>query len=161
MRSTKNVQQFSESFQRLKTGQSLAPAGPLPFLALGDLPPESLMASPLHALLEAMASYHSEWTALAAPQDGGAENRPQGKADDATRAVDERTERQRFEAVKAELERMMRDGALRDAVGNLQIEITPEGLRLQIFDRDDTAIVEAIKAMLSKHGPNAGQPKSL
>jgi hypothetical protein len=72
VRSTKNVQQFSETFQRLKAGQSLAPAGPLPFLALGDLPPESLMTPPLHALLEAMAAYHSEWTALAGAQDEAA-----------------------------------------------------------------------------------------
>ncbi|MBI5240279.1 MAG: hypothetical protein HY926_07380 [Elusimicrobia bacterium] len=69
VRSTKNVQQFFESFQRLKAGQGLAPAGPLPFLALGDLPPEGLMTAPLHALLEAMAAYHSAWTALLPPAD--------------------------------------------------------------------------------------------
>ena len=68
-RNTKNVQHFSEAFQRLKAGQALAPAGPLPFLALGDLPAESLMTAPLHALLEALEAYHHEWTALAAPQD--------------------------------------------------------------------------------------------
>jgi hypothetical protein len=71
-RSTKNVQQFSEAFQRLKAGEALDPAGPLPFLALGDLPAESLMSAPLHALLEAMESYHHEWTALSGPQDEAA-----------------------------------------------------------------------------------------
>jgi hypothetical protein len=68
-RSTKNVPQFSEAFQRLKAGQALAPAGPLPFLALADLPAESLMTAPLHALLEALEAYHHEWTALCGPQD--------------------------------------------------------------------------------------------
>ncbi len=71
-RNTKNVQQFSEAFQRLKAGQTLAPAGPLPFLALEDLPAESLMTAPLHALLEALESYHHEWTALCGPQNESA-----------------------------------------------------------------------------------------
>lgn len=47
-------------------------------------------------------------------------------------------ERQRFEAMKAEIERQLgnSDGALRDFAQNMQVEMTPEGLRLQIFDRD-------------------------
>ncbi|MGC1410596.1 MAG: flagellar motor protein MotB [Acetobacteraceae bacterium] len=53
-----------------------------------------------------------------------------------THAVQDRLERQRFEALKAELERMMRQGELRDLANNLSIEMTPEGLRIQIFDRD-------------------------
>ena len=53
-----------------------------------------------------------------------------------TRAIKDRLERQRFEALKAELERMMRQGELRDLANNLSIEMTPEGLRIQIFDRD-------------------------
>ncbi|MCX5795591.1 MAG: hypothetical protein NTY77_08875 [Elusimicrobia bacterium] len=73
LRSTKNVQQFSEAFQRLKAGLALAPAGPLPFLALGDLPAESLMTAPLHALLEALEAYHHDWTALAGLQDESAD----------------------------------------------------------------------------------------
>ena len=52
------------------------------------------------------------------------------------RAVQDRLERQRFEALKAELERMIRQGELRDLANNLSIEMTPEGLRIQIFDRD-------------------------
>jgi chemotaxis protein MotB len=49
-------------------------------------------------------------------------------------------ERQRFEAMKAEIERQLSatDGALRDFTQNIQVEMTPEGLRLQIFDRDGT-----------------------
>jgi chemotaxis protein MotB len=49
-------------------------------------------------------------------------------------------ERQRFEAMKAEIERQLgtADGALRDFAQNIQVEMTPEGLRLQIFDRDGT-----------------------
>jgi hypothetical protein len=72
MRGTKNARQFGEAFARLKAGQGLGPAGPLPFLALGDLPPGGLMTAPLHALLEAMASYHSAWTALAGATDESA-----------------------------------------------------------------------------------------
>jgi hypothetical protein len=72
VRGTKNSQQFAEAFARLKAGQGLGPAGPLPFLALGDLPPGGLMTAPLHALLEAMAAYHSAWTALAGVSDESA-----------------------------------------------------------------------------------------
>ncbi len=48
----------------------------------------------------------------------------------------ERLERQRFEALKAELERMVQQGALHDLANNIAIDLTPEGLRIQIFDRD-------------------------
>lgn len=69
-RGTKNAGQFGEAFPRLKAGQDLGPAGPLPFLALGDLPPGGLMTAPLHALLESMAAYHSAWASLAAGEAG-------------------------------------------------------------------------------------------
>jgi chemotaxis protein MotB len=49
-------------------------------------------------------------------------------------------ERQRFEALKAELEKMMRDGELKDLANNLSIDLTPEGLRIQVFDRDGEAM---------------------
>ncbi|MFC3126150.1 flagellar motor protein MotB [Pseudoroseomonas globiformis] len=49
-------------------------------------------------------------------------------------------ERQRFDALKAELERLMTTDALREYAQNMQIEMTPEGLRLQIFDRDGAAM---------------------
>jgi len=45
-------------------------------------------------------------------------------------------ERQRFEALKAELEKMAHDGELKGLADNLSIDLTPEGLRIQIFDRD-------------------------
>lgn len=45
-------------------------------------------------------------------------------------------ERQRLEAMKAELERQMESEAMRELAQNIQLELTPEGLRLQIFDRD-------------------------
>jgi chemotaxis protein MotB len=47
-------------------------------------------------------------------------------------------ERQRLEAMKADIERQLGapDGVLRDFVQNLRVEMTSEGLRLQIFDRD-------------------------
>lgn len=51
-------------------------------------------------------------------------------------------ERQRFEAMKAEIERLMAGEALRDLAQNIQLEMTPEGLRLQIFDRDGAAMFQ-------------------
>ena len=55
-------------------------------------------------------------------------------------AIRDRFERQRFEALKAELEHMMKQGELRDLADNLSIEMTPDGLRIQIFDRDGEAM---------------------
>jgi chemotaxis protein MotB len=52
----------------------------------------------------------------------------------------ERAERQRFEAIKAELERMEQQGALKTVANHLSLEATPEGLRIQIFDRDGEAM---------------------
>jgi chemotaxis protein MotB len=49
-------------------------------------------------------------------------------------------ERQRFEALKAELEKMMHEGELKDLSNNMMIDLTPEGLRIQIFDRDGDAM---------------------
>jgi chemotaxis protein MotB len=51
-------------------------------------------------------------------------------------AASARMERQRFEALKAELEKMAHDGELKGVADNLAIDLTPEGLRIQIFDRD-------------------------
>ncbi|MBO1080530.1 flagellar motor protein MotB [Roseomonas haemaphysalidis] len=65
--------------------------------------------------------------AAGASQDGGASRDP--------------IERQRMEAMKAEIERQMGpEGALRDHAQNLRVEMTPDGLRLQIFDRDGAAM---------------------
>ena len=49
-------------------------------------------------------------------------------------------ERQRFEALKAELEKMMHDGELKDLANNISIDLTSEGLRIQVFDRDGEAM---------------------
>jgi chemotaxis protein MotB len=57
-----------------------------------------------------------------------------------TRAILDRIEHQRFEALKAELEKMMQQGELKDLASNISIEITPDGLRIQIFDRDGEAM---------------------
>ncbi len=54
-----------------------------------------------------------------------------------------RIERQRFEALKAEIERMMATGALKTLADNIMVEITPQGLRLQIFDRDGKAMFQS------------------
>jgi chemotaxis protein MotB len=49
---------------------------------------------------------------------------------------DDRIERQRFETIQSEiLRRLEASAALRELAGNLLFEITPEGLRIQIFDR--------------------------
>jgi chemotaxis protein MotB len=49
---------------------------------------------------------------------------------------DDRIERQRFETIQSEiLRRLEASEALRHLAGNLLFEITPEGLRIQIFDR--------------------------
>jgi chemotaxis protein MotB len=52
---------------------------------------------------------------------------------------DDRIERQRFETIQSEiLRRLEASAALRDLAGNLLFEITPEGLRIHIFDRAGT-----------------------
>ncbi|MDJ0390358.1 flagellar motor protein MotB [Roseomonas sp. E05] len=51
-------------------------------------------------------------------------------------------ERQRFDALKAEMERQMQSEGLREFAQNIQLEMTPEGLRLQIFDRDGAAMFQ-------------------
>jgi chemotaxis protein MotB len=61
---------------------------------------------------------------------------PNASAAESAAAAKERLERQRFEALKAELERMVQQGDLHDLARNLAIDLTPEGLRIQIFDRD-------------------------
>jgi chemotaxis protein MotB len=69
------------------------------------------------------ANNGEEAQAAAARQDGG---------------VRDPIDRQRLEAMKAEIERQLgpNGGALHDFAQNLRIEMTSEGLRLQIFDRD-------------------------
>jgi chemotaxis protein MotB len=69
---------------------------------------------------------------------GGLQQQPVTvKADDDTASTAAaRMERQRFEALKAELEKMAREGELKGVADNLSIDLTPEGLRIQIFDRD-------------------------
>jgi chemotaxis protein MotB len=73
---------------------------------------------------------------------GGGEQRKAASADDgqASAGAKAQMERQRFEALKAELEKMMHDGELKDLANNLAIDMTPEGLRIQIFDRDGEAM---------------------
>ncbi|MBO1076050.1 flagellar motor protein MotB [Roseomonas marmotae] len=80
--------------------------------------------------------------------DGG-ESANNGEAAEAAAAQDgglrDPIDRQRLEAMKAELERQLgtTDGTLRDFVQNLRVEMTSEGLRLQIFDRDGAPMFAA------------------
>jgi chemotaxis protein MotB len=68
---------------------------------------------------------------------GGLQQQPvAAKADNDAASTASRVERQRFEALKAELEKMAHDGELKGVAENLAIDLTPEGLRIQIFDRD-------------------------
>lgn len=76
----------------------------------------------------------------------GKSSRPQhpdaesdGPAKQAQAPVD-RIERQRLEALKAEFEQMMKGGVLKRLSDHLLVEITQEGLRVQIFDRDGKAM---------------------
>ncbi|WBV45540.1 flagellar motor protein MotB [Pseudoroseomonas cervicalis] len=89
----------------------------------------------------------SRQDALTQVDDGGARQDSQGgeSANDGAAAqaapqqqdaLRDPIERQRFDALKAELERQMQTDALREFAQNIQLEMTPEGLRLQIFDRD-------------------------
>jgi chemotaxis protein MotB len=48
----------------------------------------------------------------------------------------DRTERQRFEALKADLEQGILSGALKTEAHNIDVSITNDGIRIQIFDRD-------------------------
>jgi chemotaxis protein MotB len=82
----------------------------------------------------------------------GREESTQGAEGNGARGVDAmptRLDRQRLEAIKAEIERMMRTGDLRDAARHLLIEMTPEGLRIQIFDRDGEAMFDLGSAVPS------------
>lgn len=70
---------------------------------------------------------------------GKVEKVPDAKRPDKSTAKD-REERQRFEALKAELERMMASGELKSAANNVEVTMTSEGLRINIFDRDGEAM---------------------
>jgi chemotaxis protein MotB len=65
---------------------------------------------------------------------------------------DERIERQRFQTIQSEiLRRLEAAAALRHLAGNLLFEITPEGLRIQIFDRAGTDMFPLGSARLRPH----------
>jgi len=58
------------------------------------------------------------------------------RSDRPASTVRDREERQRFEALKAELEGMMATGELKSLANNIEVTMTSEGLRINIFDRD-------------------------
>lgn len=55
----------------------------------------------------------------------------------------DRVETQRLDAARAELDRMTKSGELKNLSDNISVQMTPEGLRLQIFDRDGEAMFAA------------------
>lgn len=72
-------------------------------------------------------------------QDGGVPvQNTEAQTNTGAAALQNPIERQRFEAMKAEVERMMNSmtGELREFAQNISVEITAEGLRLQLTDRD-------------------------
>ena len=85
-----------------------------------------------------MAGAEAKTERLTPSGKGGLQQQPvAAKADtDAASTAAATMERQRFEALKAELEKMAHDGELKGLADNLSIDLTPEGLRIQIFDRD-------------------------
>lgn len=80
-----------------------------------------------------------------------------GDADDAMMVVApalyaDRIERQRFQTIQSEiLRRIEASTALHDLAGNLLFEITPEGLRIQIFDRAGMAMFPSGSASPNPH----------
>ncbi len=73
-------------------------------------------------------------------EDGGLPSRTQtqGSADPVKQH--DQVERQRLEAVKAQLERMVNAGELASVADTVSMEIIPDGLRIQVFDRDNEAM---------------------
>ena len=60
----------------------------------------------------------------------------QGQQAETTAQARDRTERQRFEALKANLDQIIQSGELKEEASNIDIAMTSEGVRIQIFDRD-------------------------
>lgn len=73
-------------------------------------------------------------------EDGGLPTKAhtQGSADPPKQH--DQVERQRLEAVKAELERMVASGELQSVADSVTMEVIPDGLRIQVFDRDNEAM---------------------
>jgi chemotaxis protein MotB len=82
---------------------------------------------------------------------------PRGEEGDDAAAVApalyaERIESQRFQTIQSEiLRRIETSTALQELAGNLLFEITPEGLRIQIFDRAGTAMFPSGSATPNPH----------
>jgi len=74
----------------------------------------------------------------ASPKDAKMKTDPRqdGKPAEATTPMPDRAESQRLEALKAEMEKMLSAADLNDSASHVEVTITPEGLRIQIFDRD-------------------------
>jgi chemotaxis protein MotB len=69
-------------------------------------------------------------------KDAKADQRKDGQPSDASVPPRDRTERQRFEALKANLEQIMKSGELKTEAANMDVAMTSDGVRIQIFDRD-------------------------
>ena len=79
---------------------------------------------------------------------------PEGAAARRDVRHEERVERQRFETIQSEiLRRLEASTSLRDLAGNLLFELTPEGLRIHIFDRSG--------ADMFRLGSAAPQPRTI
>jgi chemotaxis protein MotB len=71
-----------------------------------------------------------------AVKDAKPDQRKDGQSGEASAPPRDRTERQRFEALKANLEQIMKSGELKSEAANMDVAMTSDGVRIQIFDRD-------------------------
>ncbi len=69
-------------------------------------------------------------------KDAKPDQRKDTQSGDSASQSRDRTERQRFEALKANLDQMMVSGELKAESSNMDVATTPDGVRIQIFDRD-------------------------
>ncbi len=71
-----------------------------------------------------------------AMKNGKMEQRRDTQSGEASTQSHDRTERQRFEALKANFEQIMTSGELKTEASNIDVAMTEDGMRIQIFDRD-------------------------
>src|SRR5690348_11458029 len=94
-----------------------------------DLPAGNGVLSGGKSVMNGDAKSEQITTSLKRRDNGGGSD----KSTSAEKSNQERMERQRFEALKAELERM-EHGKLQSLASHLSLEMTEDGLRIQIFD---------------------------
>jgi chemotaxis protein MotB len=69
-------------------------------------------------------------------KDAKARQTKDAQSAEATPPARDQTERQRFEALKANMQQIISSGELKAESDNMDVSVTPDGVRIQIFDRD-------------------------